>query len=206
MLMPKRVKHRKQMRGRMRGNAKGGSTVAFGEYGLKALDRGWITNRQIEAARVAMTRKIKRGGKVWINIFPDKPFTEEAGRDPDGLGQGQPRGLGRRGQARQGDVRAGRCARGARQEALRLAGHKLPIRTKFVMREGRSSEGSRGARPQGRRAASSRSRGQQEPFNLRFRHATGELENTSRLGAGAARRGQAADGRARSAESTSRKS
>ena len=71
MLAPKRVKHRKQFRGRMRGYSKGGTTVAFGEYGLKALDRGWITNRQIEAARVAMTRKIKRGGKVWITIFPD---------------------------------------------------------------------------------------------------------------------------------------
>ena len=114
MLMPKRVKHRKQMRGRMRGNSKGGTTVAFGEYGLKSLDRGWITNRQIEAARVAMTRKIKRGGKVWINIFPDKPLHEEAGRDPHGLGQGQPGGLGRRGQARQGHVRAGRRPRGPR--------------------------------------------------------------------------------------------
>ena len=71
MLSPKRVKHRKQFRGRMRGFAKGGTQVAFGEYGLKALDRGWVTNRQIEAARVAMTRKIKRGGKVWITIFPD---------------------------------------------------------------------------------------------------------------------------------------
>ena len=77
MLMPKRVKHRKVQRGRMRGNAKGGSQVSFGEYGLKALERGWITNRQIEAARVAMTRKIKRGGKVWINIFPDKPYTKK---------------------------------------------------------------------------------------------------------------------------------
>ena len=114
MLMPKRVKHRKQMRGRMRGNSKGGTQVAFGEYGLKSLERGWVTNRQIEAARVAMTRKIKRGGKVWINIFPDKPVHQEARRDPDGLGQGQPRGLGRRGQAGPGDVRARRRARGPR--------------------------------------------------------------------------------------------
>src|SRR4029078_6404783 len=75
MLMPKRVKHRKNMRGRMRGNAKGGSAVSFGEYGLKSLERGWITNRQIEAARVAMTRKIKRRGKSWIQVFPDKLFT-----------------------------------------------------------------------------------------------------------------------------------
>jgi large subunit ribosomal protein L16 len=77
MLMPKRVKHRKQHRGRMAGRTKGGANVQFGEYGLKALEAGWITNRQIEAARIAMTRKIKRGGKVWINIFPDKPFTKK---------------------------------------------------------------------------------------------------------------------------------
>ena len=115
MLMPKRVKHRKQMRGKRRGNTKGGAEVAFGEYGLKALERGWITNRQIEAARVAMTRKIKRGGKVWINIFPDKPYTKKPAETRHGLRQGQPRGLGRRGQARQGDVRARRRARGPRQ-------------------------------------------------------------------------------------------
>ena len=88
MLQPKRVKHRKQHRGRRAGFAKGGTRVEFGEYGLKALDRGWVTNRQIEAARIAMTRKIKRGGKVWINIFPDKPDHAEAGRDPHGLRQG----------------------------------------------------------------------------------------------------------------------
>ena len=92
MLMPKRVKYRKQMRGRMRGYAKGGTTVAFGEYGLKALDRGWITNRQIEAARVAMTRKIKRGGKVWINIFPDKPVTKKPAETRMGSGKGNPEG------------------------------------------------------------------------------------------------------------------
>ena len=92
MLMPKRVKHRKQMRGRMRGNTKGGSTVAFGEYGLKSLDRGWITNRQIEAARVAMTRKIKRGGKVWINVFPDKPYTKKPAETRMGSGKGNPEG------------------------------------------------------------------------------------------------------------------
>ena len=100
MLQPKRVKWRKEHRGRMRGNAKGGTRVEFGEYGLKSLERGWVTNRQIEAARIAMTRKIKRGGKVWINIFPDKPVHAEAGRDPHGLRQGLARGLGRRGQAR----------------------------------------------------------------------------------------------------------
>ena len=108
MLMPKRVKYRKQQRGRMSGNSKGGTTVAFGEYGLKALERGWVTNRQIEAARVAMTRKIKRGGKVWINIFPDKPYTKKPAETRHGLRQGQPRGLGRGRQARTGDVRARR--------------------------------------------------------------------------------------------------
>ena len=92
MLMPKRVKHRKQMRGKRRGNTKGGANVAFGEYGLKALDRGWITNRQIEAARVAMTRKIKRGGKVWINVFPDKPYTKKPAETRQGSGKGNPEG------------------------------------------------------------------------------------------------------------------
>ena len=92
MLMPKRVKHRKQMRGKRRGNTKGGATVAFGEYGLKALERGWITNRQIEAARVAMTRKIKRGGKVWINVFPDKPYTKKPAETRQGSGKGNPEG------------------------------------------------------------------------------------------------------------------
>src|SRR5262247_1356299 len=90
MLMPKRVRYRKQMRGRRRGYSKGGTTVAFGEYGLKALDRGWITNRQIEAARVAMTRKIKRGGKVWINVFPDKPITKKPAETRMGSGKGNP--------------------------------------------------------------------------------------------------------------------
>ena len=90
MLMPKRVKYRKQMRGRMRGHAKGGTTVAFGEYGLKAMERGWISNRQIEAARIAMTRKIKRGGKVWINVFPDKPVTKKPAETRMGSGKGNP--------------------------------------------------------------------------------------------------------------------
>jgi large subunit ribosomal protein L16 len=90
MLMPKRVKHRKVMRGRRKGNAKGGTAVTFGEYGLKSLERGWVTNRQIEAARVAMTRKIKRGGKVWINIFPDKPITKKPAETRMGSGKGNP--------------------------------------------------------------------------------------------------------------------
>ena len=153
MLMPKRVKHRKQMRGRMRGNTKGGSTVAFGEYGLKSLERGWITNRQIEAARVAMTRKIKRGGKVWINVFPDKPYTKKPAETRMGSGKGNPEGW-------VAVVKPGKVMfelagvpEDLAREALRLAGHKLPVRTKFVRREGaEDSEGLRGAQPQRRRA------------------------------------------------------
>src|ERR1044072_3519166 len=90
MLMPKRVKHRKQHRGRMAGDARGGTTVQFGVYGLKSLDAGWVTNRQIEAARIAMTRKIKRGGKVWINISPDKPVTQKPAETRMGSGKGSP--------------------------------------------------------------------------------------------------------------------
>ena len=90
MLLPKKTKFRKYQRGRRRGYAKGQTTVQFGDYGLKALETGWVTNRQIEAARIAMTRKIKRGGKVWINVFPDKPYDPEAGRDAHGLGKGSP--------------------------------------------------------------------------------------------------------------------
>ena len=140
MLMPKRVKHRKQMRGRMRGYTKGGSTVAFGEYGLKALDRGWITNRQIEAARVAMTRKIKRGGKVWINVFPDKPYTKKPAETRMGSGKGNPEGW-------VAVVKPGKVMfelagvpEDLAREALRLAGHKLPVRTKFVRREGAETQ------------------------------------------------------------------
>jgi len=136
MLMPKRVKYRKQMRGRMRGYAKGGTTVAFGEYGLKALERGWITNRQIEAARIAMTRKIKRGGKVWINVFPDKPTTSKPAETRMGSGKGNPEGW-------VAVIKPGRVMfelagvpDELAHEAMRLAGTKLPIKTKVVTREG----------------------------------------------------------------------
>ena len=135
MLMPKRVRYRKQMRGRRRGYSKGGTTVAFGEYGLKALDRGWITNRQIEAARVAMTRKIKRGGKVWINIFPDKPVTQKPAETRMGSGKGSPEHW-------VAVVKPGRVMfelagvpEPLAKEALRLAGTKLSVRTKIVKRE-----------------------------------------------------------------------
>ena len=124
MLAPKRVKHRKQHRGRKAGLSRGQTKVQFGEYGLKSLDAGWLTNRQIEAARIAMTRKIKRGGKVWINVYPGQALHQEAGRDPHGLRQGLARGLGRRGQARPRDVRAGRCARGPGPRGDPPGGHE----------------------------------------------------------------------------------
>ena len=136
MLAPKKIKWRKQQKGKMRGISKGATTVAFGEYGLKALDRGWITNRQIEAARIAMTRKIKRGGKVWINIFPDKPITQKPAETRMGSGKGSPEGW-------VAVVKPGRVMfelagvpEPLAREAMRLAGHKLPVKTKFVMREG----------------------------------------------------------------------
>jgi large subunit ribosomal protein L16 len=136
MLMPKRVKHRKVMRGRRKGNSKGGTAVTFGEYGLKSLERGWVTNRQIEAARVAMTRKIKRGGKVWINIFPDKPITKKPAETRMGSGKGNP-------EAWVAVVKPGRVMfelsgvdEELAREAMRVAGHKLPLKTKFVQREG----------------------------------------------------------------------
>ena len=137
MLSPKRVKHRKQHRGRMPGFAKGGTEVSFGEYGLKAIDRGWVTNRQIEAARIAMTRKIKRGGKVWINIFPDKPVTEKPAETRMGSGKGSPEGW-------VAVVKPGRVMfelagvpEPLAREAMRLAAHKLPVKTKFVAPRGR---------------------------------------------------------------------
>src|SRR5207237_5062671 len=136
MLMPKRVKYRKQQRGRMRGKAYRGSTVAFGEYGLQALEPAWITNRQIEAARVAITRSIKRGGKMWIRVFPDKPVTKKPAETRMGKGKGAPEGW-------VAVVRPGRVmfemegvTIAEAKEAMRLASHKLPLVTKFVSREG----------------------------------------------------------------------
>src|SRR5213593_1336401 len=133
--MPGRVKHRKVQRGRMRGNSKGGHQVACGEYGLKALERGWITNRQIEAARIAMTRRIKRGGKVWINVFPDKPFAKKPAETRMGSGKGSPEGW-------VAVVKPGRVmfelagvSEPLARDAIRLAAHKLPVKAKFVARE-----------------------------------------------------------------------
>lgn len=135
MLLPKRVKYRREHRGRMKGEAKGGKEVAFGEYGLQALEPAWITNRQIEAARIAMTRYIKRGGKVWIKIFPSKPVTQKPAETRMGSGKGSPEHWVA--VVKPGKIMfelAGVPEETAR-EALRLASHKLPIKTKFVKRE-----------------------------------------------------------------------
>ena len=135
MLLPRKTKHRKQFRGRRAGYAKGQLEVQFGDYGIKSLEAGWVTNRQIEAARIAMTRKIRRGGKVWINVFPDKPFTKKPAETRMGSGKGSPEGW-------VAVVKPGRVmfelsgvSEQLAKEALRLASQKLPVRTKFVKRE-----------------------------------------------------------------------
>ena len=135
MLAPKRVKFRKQMKGRMRGVATRGQTVAFGHFGLQALEAGWVTNRQIEAARVAMTRSMKRGGKLWIRLFPDKPITKKPAETRMGKGKGNPEGwvcpvkIGRMLFEIEGIEEA------LAKKALALASAKLPIGTRFVKRE-----------------------------------------------------------------------
>jgi large subunit ribosomal protein L16 len=135
MLLPKKTKFRKHHRGRRAGTAKGQTDVQFGDFGLKSLDAGWITNRQIEAARIAMTRKIKRGGKVWINVFPDKPVTQKPAETRMGSGKGSPEHW-------VAVIKPGRVMfelagvpDGLAKEALRLAGSKLSVRTKVVRRE-----------------------------------------------------------------------
>ena len=182
MLQPKRVKWRKEHRGRMRGNAKGGTRVEFGEYGLKSLERGWVTNRQIEAARIAMTRKIKRGGKVWINIFPDKPYTQKPAETRMGSGKGSPEGW-------VAVVKPGRVMfelsgvpEPLAREAMRLAGHKLPVKTKFVQREGGPvMKAVEVHNLEDAQLVEFADNARKELFNLRFQHATGQLENTARL-------------------------
>ena len=141
MLMPRKVRHRKTQRGRMTGLAKGGTRVNFGDYGIQALEPGWITNRQIEAARIAMTRYIKRGGKVWINIFPHKPVTAKPAETRMGGGKGSP-------ESWVAVVKPGKVmfelagvSEPVAREAMRLASHKLPVRCKFVTREGNLFEG-----------------------------------------------------------------
>ena len=134
MLSPKRVKFRKVQRGNMPGNATRGNTVIFGEYGLVALDRMWITNRQIEAARIAMNRHVKRGGKLWIRIFPDKPFSKKPAETRMGKGKGAPEYWVA--VVKPGTVmfELGGIERNLAEEAMILAGAKLPIKTKFVAR------------------------------------------------------------------------
>jgi large subunit ribosomal protein L16 len=134
MLMPKRVKYRKAQRGRMKGKAQRGALLAFGEYGLKALEPGWVTNRQIEAARVALTRSLKRGGKIWIRIFPDKPVTKKPAETRMGKGKGNPEDW-------VAVVKPGRIlyemegvGEDVAREAFRTAGQKMGIATKFVTR------------------------------------------------------------------------
>ena len=135
MLMPKKTKYRKQQRGRMAGKAQRGSELSFGDYALKALDCGWITDRQIEAARIAMTRSIKRGGSVWIRIFPNKPITKKPAETRMGKGKGAPEGW-------VAVIKPGRILfemegvpKDVAEEAMRLAAQKLPTRTKFISRD-----------------------------------------------------------------------
>jgi large subunit ribosomal protein L16 len=135
MLMPKKVKYRKVQRGRMKGKAWRGSTIAFGEYALKAMECGWITSRQIEAARIAMTRSIKRGGKVWIRLFPDKPITKKPAETRMGKGKGAP-------EEWVAVIRPGKIlfemegvSHEIAQAAMRLAAHKIGLTTKFIARE-----------------------------------------------------------------------
>lgn len=136
MLMPRKVKHRKQHRGRLTGATKGGSAVSYGQYGIQALEPGWITARQIEAARIAMTRHIKRGGKVWINVYPDRPLTKKPAETRMGSGKGSPEWW-------IANVKPGRILfelsgvpEETAREAMRLAMHKLPMKARFVRREG----------------------------------------------------------------------
>jgi large subunit ribosomal protein L16 len=140
MLMPRKVAHRKHHRGRRTGMAKGGSMITFGEYGIQALEAGWITARQIEAARIAMTRHVKRGGKVWINIFPDKPVTEKPAETRMGSGKGNP-------ERWVAVVKPGRIMfelagvpENLAKEAMERAIQKLPIKAKFITRAGVEAE------------------------------------------------------------------
>ena len=144
MLMPKRVKYRRVHRGRMTGKAMRGNTLAYGEFGLQAMEPGWITSNQIEAARIAMTRFTKRSGQVWIKIFPDKPVTKKPAETRMGSGKGSP-------EYWVSVVKPGRImfeiagvSEEVAREALRLASHKLPVKTKFVIKEETAAEGENG--------------------------------------------------------------
>ena len=135
MLMPRKVRHRKVQRGRLTGMAKGGTRLAFGEFGIQALEPGWLTNRQIEAARIAMTRHIKRGGKVWINVYPDRPLTKKPAETRMGSGKGSPEWW-------IANIKPGRVlfelsgvSEEVAREAMRLAIHKLPMKARFIKRD-----------------------------------------------------------------------
>ncbi len=135
MLMPKRVKHRKQHRGRRDGKASGGTEVSFGDFGLQAMESCWMTANQIEAARIAMNRYIKRQGKIWIRIFPDKPFTKKPAETRMGSGKGAPDGWVAVIKPGRVLFEMGGVAESVAREAMRLASHKLPIETKFIRRD-----------------------------------------------------------------------
>lgn len=141
MLLPKRVKYRRVQRGRMKGKATRGNKVTYGDYGLQALEPAWITSNQIEAARIAMTRYIKRGGQVWIKIFPDKPITQKPAETRMGSGKGSPEywvAVVKPGRVM---FEIGGVSEELAREAFRLASHKLPIKTKFVAKEKEAEEG-----------------------------------------------------------------
>jgi large subunit ribosomal protein L16 len=149
MLMPRKVKHRKQQRGRMTGQAKGGVELNFGDFGIQALERGWITARQIEAARIAMTRHVKRGGKVWIRIFPDKPVTQKPAETRMGSGKGNP-------EFWVAVIKPGRIlfemggpeiTEAIAREAMRLAQYKLPVKTTFIGLADQEASSPAGAAP-----------------------------------------------------------
>lgn len=140
MLMPKRVKYRRVHRGRMKGKATRGNFVAYGDYGLMAAEPSWVTSNQIEAARIAMTRYIKRGGQVWIKIFPDKPVTQKPAETRMGSGKGSPEywvAVVKPGRVM---FEIGGVSEETAREAMRLASHKLPLKTKFVIKEGAASD------------------------------------------------------------------
>ena len=136
MLLPRKTKFRKHHRGHRRGESRGQTSVNFGDFGIKALENGWITNRQIEAARIAMTRKIKRGGKVWINVFPDKPYTKKPAETRMGKGKGSPEGWVAVVKPGRVMFELGGVPEPLAKEALRLAAQKLPVKSTFVRREG----------------------------------------------------------------------
>ena len=136
MMMPKKVKYRKQQRGRRKGMAKGGDYIAFGDYGLQALETGWVTARQIEAARIAITRHVKRGGKIWIRVFPDKPITKKPLETRMGKGKGSPEGWVAVVKPGMVMFELAGVDEALAREAMRLAAMKLPVKCKFVTRDG----------------------------------------------------------------------